>query len=180
MKNKIIWILSIFVIILFVIFGYYFYHKNFCYTTVSSRDNSFSISIPNKVNFKFKDSSEDDYFLDFYSIKDNMFFYSNIIDKKAEINLVDVVNEEKNNLNSNFENVNVLSDVENFSFNNYNACKYSYTYKEPNLNKDLYAEVFWIETNSKIYVLDLEVSSEKIDKYKPIFDHIEYSFIENN
>ncbi len=175
-KNIKSYIFIIVIIFLFLI-GFYLYHKYFCYTEIFSKNNEFSISIPNKISYKIKDSTEENYFLDFYSIKDEMFFYSNIIEKEDNIDLFEIVNKEKENLISNLQDVNIISDVTQISINNFNAYKYCYSYKDSDYEKDLYAEVVWIETDSKVYILDLEVINNNMKKYKSTFEHIENSLL---
>lgn len=178
-NNKVLIIFCILLLIILIILGSFFYNKYFCYTDIYSIDNSFKVSVPNRVNFKVKESSEENYFLDFYSVKDEMFFYSNCINKPSEINLKEVVHNEKNNVSLNLQNVNMVSDICQFNINNYKAYKYSYTYTDTSYENDLFAEIVWIETDSKIYVLDLEVITKNMEKYKRIFEKIENSFIEN-
>ena len=171
---------SLFKVILIVLgfLGYYFYNTYFCYTDVVAVDNSFKVTVPNRVKYKVKEVSDENYTLDFYSVKDEMFFYSNVIDKQSEIDLNEVVSTEKNNLCSNLEDVKIVSDVTESNINNYKACKYSYTYTDSSYGNNLYAEVVWIETDSKIYILDLEVITKNMEKYKTIFEEIENSFVE--
>ncbi len=177
MRNKkILLILCILIFIILLILGYFFYNKYFCYTEITSIDNDFKISVPNRVKFKVKEPSQENYFLDFYSVKDEMFFYSNSINKQSEINLKEIVNNEKNSVSLNLQNVNMLSDICEFTINNYKACKYSYTYTDTSYGNDLFAEVVWIEANSEIYVLDLEVITKNMEKYKEIFETIINSF----
>ena len=181
MKKKHIFIL-IFIIILIAILalaGHKIYKIYFCSTDISSYDNSFRLSIPNRIKYKIKESSEQNYTLDLYSIKDEMFLYSTVIDKKSEINLEDTVKNEKESVSKTLSNFNNILDVKKTSIQNYNSYKYAYTYSDADYGKDLYAEIVWIETDSKIYVLDLEVITKYMSKYKPLFEKIESSFIEN-
>lgn len=176
-------IITIIVIILILacllgLLGFHIYNTYFCSTEVTSFDNSFKLTIPNRVKFKVKESTEPDYSLDFYSVKDEMFFYSTVINKQSEIVLKDVVNEEKLSLNTKLKNFNLISDLQELKINNHLAYKYTYSYTDSEYGSDLYAEVVWIETDAKIYILDLEVVLKNIEKYKPIFDSIEKSFIE--
>ena len=181
MKKKRIFIL-IFVIILVAILafvGHKIYKTYFCSTDISAYDNSFKLTIPNRIKYKIKESSEQNYTLDLYSIKDEMFLYSTVIDKKTEINLEETVKNEKENVSKTLSNFNNILDVKKISIQNYNSYKYSYTYSDSDYGKDLYAEIVWIETDSKIYVLDLEVITKNMNKYKPLFEKIENSFTEN-
>lgn len=181
MKKKHIFIL-IFIIILIAILafaGHKIYKTYFCSTDISAFDNSFKLSIPNRIKYKVKDSGDENYSLDLYSVKDEMFLYSTVIDKKSEINLEDTVKNEKENVSKTLSNFNNISDVQKISIQNYNSYKYSYAYSDTDYGKDLYAEIVWIQTDSRIYVLDLEVITKNINKYKPLFEKIESSFIEN-
>ena len=177
-KNK--FFIAIFIIItMLVIFcGYKIYSTYFCSTEITAVDNSFKITIPNRVKYKIKESNEEKYSLEFYSVKDEMFFYSTVIDKKSNINLEEAISNEKNNLSSNLKDVKIISDVSKITISNYNSYKYSYTYKDENYGNELYAEVVWIETDSKIYILDLEVITKNMKKYQSIFESIESSFVE--
>ena len=176
MKKKHIFIL-IFIIILIAILafaGHKIYKTYFCSTEISSRDNSFKLTIPNRIKYKVKDSNDEN-----YTVKDEMFLYSTVINKKSEINLEETVKNEKENVSKTLSNFNNISDVQKISIQNYNSYKYSYTYSDTDYGKDLYAEIVWIQTDSRIYVLDLEVITKNINKYKPLFEKIESSFIEN-
>ena len=181
MKKKHIFIL-IFIIILIAILafaGHKIYKTYFCSTEISSRDNSFKLTIPNRIKYKVKDSNDENYTLDLYSVKDEMFLYSTVINKKSEINLEETVKNEKESVSKTLSNFNNILDVQKTSIQNYNSYKYAYTYSDADYGKDLYAEIVWVETDSKIYVLDLEVITKNINKYKPLFEKIESSFIEN-
>ena len=112
MRNK--KILIVFIILMLIVLGflgYYFYSTYFCYTDVVAVDNSFKVTVPNRVKYKVKESSDENYTLDFYSVKDEMFFYSNVINKQSEIDLKEVVSTEKNNLSSNLENVEITEET---------------------------------------------------------------------
>ena len=101
MKNK--KFLIVFILILVIVAGLiggFIYNKYFCFTEVTAVDNSFKLTIPNRVSYKIKDSNEEGYSLDFYSIKDEMFFYSTVIEKESEINLKDVVTKEKDSVSA--------------------------------------------------------------------------------
>ena len=171
-----------FIIILIIVLAFAshkIYQTYFCSTDISSYDNSFKLTIPNRIKYKIKESSEQNYTLDLYSVKDEMFLYSTVIDKKTEINLEETVKNEKENVSKTLSNFNNILDVQKISIQNYNSYKYSYTYSDSDYGKDLYAEIVWIETDSKIYVLDLEVITKNMNKYKTLFEKIESSFIEN-
>ncbi len=179
-KKKVIIAILIFLLLVIGILVGLYLHNIYCKsTTISSIDNTFSITVPNKVRYKVKESSDENYSLEFYSVKDEMFFYSTVINKKYDLDLENNVRTEKENIIKNLSSVNIISDVSRINIKDYNSYKYSYTYKDESFGKDLYAEIVWIETNSKIYILDLEVITENMDKYKTIFEQIQNSFIEN-
>ena len=178
-SKKLLYFFIILLLIISGIFIYHLYNKYFCCKDITSVDNSFKITVPNRLNIKIKEKSEtEDYTLDLYSVKDEMFLYSTVIDKKTEINLEETVKNEKESVSKALSNFNNILDVQKILISNYTSYKYAYTYSDVDYGKDLYAEIVWIETDSKIYILDLEVISKNMEKYKTIFNEIENSFIE--
>lgn len=179
-KNKKIIIVSIiFLVVLIVGTLLHIYNKYCCSKVITSSDKSFNITIPNRINYKVKDLIGENYSLELYSVKDEMFIYTTELEKSEDLELEKSVIAEKDSLIKKLSDVNVISDVSQIQVNNYNAFKYAYTYKDESLNKDLYSEVVWIEADKKIYILDLEVIIKNMEKYKKIFENIETSFEEN-
>ena len=176
LKKIFISIVIIFIICLIILGGYFLYKYN-TPTKLTSLDNSFTIMIPGKVNFKIKEAKDTDYKLDIYSVKDEMTFYSVGFEKTGEINLLDAVNIERNDISKSEKNVRDMSEAINLNINNYNSYKYSYIYYDSNFNSDIYTEIVWIETPQNVYVLDFEVVTKNMEKYKPIFSDIYNSFI---
>lgn len=118
MKKKHIFIL-IFIIILIAILafvGHKIYKTYFCSTEISSRDNSFKLTIPNRIKYKVKDSNDENYTLDLYSVKDEMFLYSTVINKKSEINLEETVKNEEESVSKTLSNFNNILDVQKHQF----------------------------------------------------------------
>jgi len=176
--KKTLYISIIIILILGVLFtGYYLYKKSIP-TTLNALDTSFSIQIPGKINFKVKEPSSLDYKLDIYSIKDEMFINTSVYDKKYDIDMFEAVEKEILLLSDTLENVRYVSTIEELSINSFLAYKYSYVYYDNSYENDIYAEIVWIKTDKKIYILDLEVITKNIGKYKPIFNDITNSFIE--
>ena len=66
-------------LIALAVVGIHFYNKYFCYTDIAAVDNSFKITVPNRVKYKVKESSDENYSLDFYYVKD--------VDKKVVIDV---------------------------------------------------------------------------------------------
>ena len=60
MRNKKFLIVFIILILIVLgILGYYFYNKYFCYTDIVAVDNSFKVTLPNRVKYKVKEAFED-------------------------------------------------------------------------------------------------------------------------
>lgn len=178
MKKVFLIIFSCILVVLLCILGYFLY-KYFTPITLNSIDNSFSITIPGKVKLKTRESTDGDYKLDVYSIKDEMFLNSTVFELQHDIDLLDAVSNEKSTLSTSRQIIGDISDTSEIAIKDYNAYKYSYTYHDSDYNDDIYAEIVWIKTKKSIYILDFEVILKNKDKYIPIFASIANSFTEN-
>lgn len=180
MEQKKLWIGIACIIALILagigIYVVYLYHKPI---TLTSYDNSYSVTLPKRVKPKVKETNGSTNTLTFYSIKDEMFFTSSVYPNNTNTNLSEFIQEERKNLPEVRETIRDLSEIEEIKIQDYSAFRYTYLYFDSNYNSDIYVQAIWIQTDFNIYVLDLEVISKNMEKYKPIFEQIALSFTEH-
>lgn len=177
-KKIAIVILAIVAILAIGIGSYYLYQNN-KWITLSALDNSYQVKVPKHIQAKVKEVTNETDKLDFYSVKNEMTFTSSMYPKTENMNLVEFIENEKTHLSEVRENIRELSDTEDLTISNNKAYRYSYLYFDNAYQKDFFAEIVWIETETNIYVLDLEVIVDNKDKFISIFHKIENSFVEN-
>lgn len=176
--KKLILILSFtFIILVISICGYFLYHY-YLPVTVTSFDHTFQITVPGTVKFKIQNADTTDYSLDIYSTKDEMFFYSTVIEKRNTIDLKENINTEKSDLPNIRKDIKNISDLSEISIGNAHGFEYHYNYYDEDYRENLYTKVVWIETEKNIYILDFEVIEKNQSKYIPIFEKIINSFKE--
>ena len=180
MAKKIIIVIVTILIICLLVFAGFSIYKYVTPVTVTASDNSFSLTLPGKLNIKETASGSSEYILDLYSLKDEMMLYTTKFEKSVDINLEDIINSDKDGLAEIKENVRDVSDTSTIDIPNTESYKYTFTYHDSTLNSDLYSEVVWISTDKNIYILDFEVVTENKDKYVDTFDEIAKTFVENN
>lgn len=173
MKTRTKLIIIVASIILCIIIGIssyfiYNYNRKIEFTSI---DDSFKITLPNKIKPKQTVITKEDYVLDIISVKKQIFMYATVFKKERELNFEELVINEKSTISSSRENVRNQSDVKNTTIDGLNAYTYNYTYFDKDYNKDLYTEVYWVIGENQIYIFDFEVISENTDYSKPIFDY---------
>lgn len=155
----------------------------YCYykpQVISAIDQSFQITIPGNVKFKLRQITDDQYKLDLYSVKDEMFLTTTAVEKKQEIDLKEAVNQERVSLAQLRNEAKDISEVKEVNIKDYVAYQYNYKYYDKDFGSDIYCQVVWISTAKAICILDLEVACKNQKKYEPVFDKIMYSFEEKN
>lgn len=147
------------------------------YTTLTSLDNTFTINLPNNINYKINTNPTNDFTIDLYSEKDKMFIYATSIEKKREINLYEITADDKTSYFKDKENIREDTGITETTVNGNKAYEYSLIYFDKEYNDDFYCHVVWIETQTNIYILNFEVVNENAEKYKGKFLDIQNSFV---
>lgn len=180
LKKKYIIILNIILVCIIIGCAIYFSlsPKKITYSTILATDNSFSINIPSNVTYQINQTENNDFVIDLYSIEDEMFFYATKISKSREIDLYQIVADDKANYLKEKQNIRDDSGITPFTIGNYKSYEYKFTHFDASYGKDFYSNVVWIETDKNLYVLNFEVVTEIKEKYQDIFLNIKNSFIE--
>lgn len=147
------------------------------YTTINSLDNKFSINMPNTINYKINTNPSNDFTIDLYSDEDEMFMYATTIEKKREIDLYTVANDDKTLYFKDKENIREDTGITETKVNGNKAYQYSLIYFDKAANTDFFCHIVWIENENNIYVLNFEVSNKNAEKYKEKFIDIQNSFV---
>lgn len=180
-RNILIGIIILVVVIAFFSCNYIFHTLNndtVKYTTLKSSDEKFSISMPSNIAYAINSKQNNDFSIDLYSKEDEMFLYGTTIEKKRELDLYDIVKDDKENYLKDKQNIRDDSGIYESTINNYKAFEYNLVYSDANYGKDFYCYVVWIETSNYIYIINFEVVNDNISKYKDIFTNIKNSFVE--
>ena len=138
----------------------------------SSEDKSISIELLNTYNLK---KYKSDYLLELRS-DDNLNIF---IDKNQAIenkNLSDLMNKEKENFISTFENSSNISEIKKISINNNEVYTYSFHYLDKKINTTFYLQVMWIQIDDKYYTFDVEFPLDDLSFYSNVPTSILYSF----
>ena len=143
---------------------------------VESDDGKFQINVPEDIDIEF--NNDEDYSLDLFSEKDNMYLYSTTIYKTREVVLLDYVKDDKEYVISSKEHSRDVSDITSMQIQDYIAYTYNFNYTDSEFGKDFHTQIVWIETSENIYILNFEVITENKDKYIQTFNDIANSFIE--
>lgn len=181
-KKKYIYIsivvaIAIFIIIFSSLF-FIFQNKEVTYGTITASDGSFQVSFPSNIPYQSNQKEDNEFVIDLYSNKEEMFFYATKISKSREIDLYQIVVDDKENYLKEKENIRDDSGVIPFTIGDYKSYEYKFVYYDSAYGKDFYSNVVWIETDTTLYVLNFEVVNENIEKYQDIFLNIKNSFIE--
>lgn len=183
--KKVIGILVIiFIFICLVAFGIENYHKtpenqpiaqedNINQSTIFySDDNSISVELLNSYKLK---KYESDYLLELRSHDDlNIFISKNpAIENK---NLADLIEKEKNNYLSTFENTSNISESKSITVNENTVYTYSFHYLDPNVNTTFYLQVMWLQIGNDYYTFDIEFPLDKLSFFTNVSTSILYSF----
>lgn len=166
------------VLILLACVIYFVSQKNVGYKDLEASDKKFKISIPNNMHYTINSKENNDFTIDLYSKKDEMYMYATTIEKKRELDLYEVATDDKTEYFKDKENIRDDSGIIQTTINNYKACEYSLVYYDKEYAKDFYCNVVWFETQNYIYVFNFEVINNNADKYKDIFINIKNSFVE--
>lgn len=179
-KNKYFYIgLVIISTIIFIgICIFFFFNNKVKYSTLTASDNSFSINFPSNISYKINQSENNDFVIDLYSDKDEMFFYATKIEKSREIDLYQIVIDDKEAYLKDKQNIQDDSGVVPFTIGNYKSYEYKFIHFDDSYGKDFYSNVVWIETEENLYILNFEVINDNIQKYEDIFLNIKNSFVE--
>jgi hypothetical protein len=139
------------------------------YATLTATDESFQVSFPSNISYKINSKEDNDFVIDLYSTKDEMFFYATKISKVHDIDFYQVVNGDKENYLSNKENILEDSGIVSSDVPNCTSYEYSFIYSDTSYGKDFYSYVVWIETDSNLYVLNFEVIKDNMEDFKDVF-----------
>jgi len=143
---------------------------------VQSDDEKFQISLPSSIDIEF--NNDQNYSLDLFSSKDNMYLYANTIYKNREIDLLEYIKDDKEYIFSSKENSRNCSEISSVQIHDYKAYTYSFIYTDSDFGKDFYTQIIWIETSQNIYILNFEIIIENKDSFIQIFNDIAHSFTE--
>lgn len=166
------------VVIIICICLYFVFRNEIKYTTLTASDNSFSINFPSNISYQINRADNNEFVIDLYSNKDDMFFYATKIEKSREIDLYQIVVDDKENYLKDKPNIQDDSGVVPFTIGNYKSYEYKFVYNDGSYGKDFYSNVVWIETEKNLYVLNFEAVNEMKEKYQDIFLNIKNSFME--
>lgn len=107
--KKVIFVVIIVVAIVTVCFSVFLVNRNKDneegYTTLTSTDNKYSIQMPNTIKYKINSAPNNDFTIDLYSDTDEMFMYATTIEKVREIDLYEIVNNDKTSYFKDKENI---------------------------------------------------------------------------
>lgn len=157
---------------------FFFCNSKVEYITLTSSDNSFSVNFPSNINYQINQTENNDFVIDLYSNKDEMFFYATKIEKSREIDLYQIVVDDKQNYFKDKQNIRDDSGINSFTLKDYKAYEYEFVYTDASYGKDFYSNVVWIETAKNLYILNFEVANDNYEKYQDIFLNIKSSFVE--
>lgn len=179
-KKKYIYIAiaALITILILVTLFFIFQNKKVTYHTITASDGSFQISFPSNIPYQANQKENNEFVIDLYSTKDEMFFYATKIAKSREINLSQIVNDDKENYLKEKQNIRDDSGVVSSEIQNYTVYEYHFVYNDASYGKDFYSHVIWIETESNLYVLNFEIVNENKEKFLEIFEMIKGSFVE--
>jgi hypothetical protein len=179
---KKVWIgIGIFIVVIIIVIGCIFYfsrNTEVTYNTLTASDSSFQISFPSNISYRTNQAENNNFVIDLYSTKDEMFFYATKIEKLHDIDFYQVVEGDKENYLEDKENISEDSGIVSSDIPNCTSYEYSFIYSDTSYGKDFYSYVVWIETDSNLYVLNFEVITDNMDTFKDVFSQIKNSFIE--
>lgn len=171
-------IISIIVIIIAVALILIFNRPKVTYSTLNSTDNKFSIELPSNIEYTINSDNNNSFTMDLYSVKDEMYMYASSLSKNRELDLLEIIQNDKLSYLSDKENITNDTGINEIAIKDYKAYEYSIQYYDKEYGKDFYSNIVWIETSTDIYILNFEVVSNNASKYKDIFSNIKNSFIQ--
>lgn len=145
---------------------------------LTSSDQRFTITVPASLSIRSPIPNEDHFTLDFYCAGQEMYVYATSIPKSHEVNLEELACEDKSLFLSSKEQVQDSSSVMKNTIKDYTVWEYFVLYFAPEYGKDFYSNVVWIETDTYIYVLNLEVVASNREAIQSYFSQIKDSFTE--
>ena len=148
------------------------------YNTLSSVDNSFSIVLPSNVSYQINNTDNNHFILDLYSPEDEMFLYATKIPKQRELDLYQVVEDDKVSYLKEKQNIREESTIIPYTIGDYKSYEYKFIHYDSSYQKDFYSNIVWIETPKNLYILNFEVANDNKEKYLDIFNNIKNSFTE--
>lgn len=175
-KNYLYIGITIFFIILMILLFFIFKNSKITYHTLTASDGSFQISFPSNISVTHNNDNE--FVIDLYATKEDMFFYANTIEKSRMIDLPQIINKDKENDFKLKQNIREDSGLLSLNFDSYTGYEYHYIYTDNSYGKDFYSHVVWIETDKNLYVLNFEIPQENVEKFQDIFNNIKNSFVE--
>lgn len=151
-KKIIIVILSIIVLVLLIIaisMAKFWKSGTYKTTTFVSSKKDFSITLSDTLEMNIYTTDSYDLLLKSVSNK-NIIAISSFNEIDSIYSFQDIINADKNNYISQFENVTNVSEISegHLDKSSYNFHKYSFETNE------LYVEVYWIKFNNKYYIFD--------------------------
>lgn len=153
--------------------------KEETYTTITSTDGKFSLQMSNSINYRINSSTKNDFTLDLFSQDDEMFMYATTIEKRRELDLLQVATDDKTSYFNNKENIRDDTGIYDTQIDNHKALEYSLVYYDTQYKKDFYCDVLWVETDKYIFIFNFEVSNSNSEKYKEIYNKIKNSIVFN-
>lgn len=145
-------------------------------TVYYSDDKSINIELLNSYKLK---KYQSDYLLELRSHDDlNIFIEKNpAIENK---NLADLIEKEKNNYISSFENTSNISESKTITINEKPVYTYSFHYFDKKLNTTFYLQVMWMQVKNDYYTFNVEFPLDKLSFFTNVSSSILYSFSVNN
>lgn len=155
-----------------------FQNRKVTYQTLIASDGSFQVDFPKHISYQSNQKENNEFVIDLYSTKEELFFYATKIAKSREIDFYQIVNDDKENYLKEKQNIREDSGVVSTTIQNDKAYEYHFIYTDDSYGKDFYCHVVWIETDINLYVLNFEVVDKNKDKFQDVFAKIKNSFIE--
>lgn len=180
-KKKFSWIgisIAIVSIIIIIAMFFIFQKKEISYKTLTATDGSFEIGFPSNVSYQVNGKENNEFVIDLYSTKEEMFLYATKIAKSREIDFYQVVNDDKENYLKQKQNTREDSGIISTPIKDYKAYEYHFIYNDNSYGKDFYCQVVWIETDTNLYILNFEVIDKNKERFQDIFNNIKNSFNE--
>lgn len=115
------------------------------------------------------------YSLSLYSKKYESYIYGSSISKIRDVNLYDLVLDDKKTFIDNPEHIINSSEILPINIGDYSGFEYEIEYFDSEYNDNFYSNVIWIETPDCIYVVNLEVLLKNKEDVKPILIDIKNS-----
>lgn len=166
-------------IILIILSLFLIFHKKvLSYKTFTASDGSFQIMLPNNITYQNNIKENQQFIMDLYSEKDDLFLYATKIQKSHEVDLSQIVEDDKKLHLATKKNIREDSGIVSSMLQNYPVKEYHFVYNDTSYGKDFYSNIIWIETNTNLYILNFEVANENMEKYQGIFLNIKNSFVE--